>query len=296
MSLALRIFIVLNLVIALAFMFVQMTLFATRENWKRRWHTETTEFAAEVKKYSQQVATESAYRVKAENHVIALQKDRSDDAGNIRQLENKITELSAEKQNLQRDLARQQTDYNALKDDMNQTTASLTQARQRNSELSSIANVTRAAAFNLNVKLAELEDDNNNLQTELTRRTEDLNKRDDELKKANAFIAQVREKHPKVYDGLKDESGNTQALSAIVTGVAATTAGKKPEFVTLSLGTSSGVQEGEVFFIYRDSTYICKARVERTLADISHARIIPSSWNEAPGVDLKSGDKATNHL
>ena len=295
MSLALRIFIVLNLVIALAFMFVQMTLFATRENWKRRWHAETTEFAVELKKATQQVATESTYRVKAENQVISLQKDRNDDAAKLKEQENRITELSSDKQNLERDLGKLKTDYAALKDDMTQTMSSLTMSRQRNSELSSIANVVRAAAHSLNIKLAELEDDSNNLQTELTRRTEDLNSVTEKLKKADAFVAQVREKFPKVYDALKDESGNAQAHRALVTSVQTVAGGQKPEFLTLSIGLSSGVQEGETFVVYRDGMYICKARVERALNDVSHAHIIPSSWNQKDQT-LQVGDHAANDL
>jgi hypothetical protein len=66
MSTTVKVFIVLNLLLALAFMFVQMTLYATRENWKRRWNDDTKFFAEEVKAAQQKIADESFAKVKAE--------------------------------------------------------------------------------------------------------------------------------------------------------------------------------------------------------------------------------------
>ncbi len=295
MSLALRIFIVLTLVMTLAFMFIQMTLFATRENWKRRWDVETKALSTEVKAATQALTSEGAGRVRAENQVAALQNERNADQAKIKELEGQITERAAKIQNVERDLAKAQTDFNALKEDYQTQSKSLDMVRQRNGELTNISSVARAVAFNLNVKLAEVEDDLNNLQTEHTRSLETLEKTNAELKQANAFVAQVREKAPKTYDMLKDEkSQGTAVLRAVVAAVRANPQGQQ-EFVMLSIGKEEGIQEGQEFIIYRDSKYICKVRVEKIMNDMAPARVIPSTWN-TNSLTIQQGDQAANRL
>lgn len=294
MSLALRIFIVLVLVLTLAFMFVQMTLFATRENWKRRWDMETKALAAELKLATQTVTSESTGRVRAENQVASLQNERLADQAQIKALEGQITERSSTIQNLERDLAKAKTEFNALNENYQTQSKSLDQVRQRNGELTSIASVARAVAFNLNVKLAEVEDDLNNLQTEHTRTLESLNKTNDDLKQANAFIAQTKEKHPKVYEMLKDGKGTTNVLRGVVSALRPNPQGEQ-DFVTISIGKDEGVEEGQEFMIYRDNQYVCKVRVESVANDWAHARVIPSSWNTS-GHKIQQGDSAANRF
>lgn len=294
MSLALRIFIVLTLVMTLAFMFIQMTLFATRENWKRRWDSETKALATELKSSTQALTSESAGRVRAENQVAALQNDRVADQAKLKELEGQITERAAKIQNLDRDLAKAQTDFNALKEDYQTQSKSLDMVRQRNGELTNIASVARAVAFNLNVKLAEVEDDLNNLQTEHTRSLENLEKTISERKQADAFVSQVREKFPKVYEALADGQGTTAVLRATVAAVRPNNQGQQ-EFVMLSIGKEESVQEGQEFIIFRENKYICKVRVEKIMNDMAPARVIPSSWN-TNGLTIQQGDQAANRL
>ena len=294
MSLALRIFIVLTLVMTLAFMFIQMTLFATRENWKRRWDQETKALSGELKTATQALASESAGRVRAENQVASLQTDRTNDQGKIKELEGQITERAAKIQNLDRDLAKAQTDYNALKEDYQAQSKSLDMVRQRNGELTNIASVARAVAFNLNVKLAEVEDDLNNLQTEHTRSLETLEQTVAQRKQADAIVAQVREKFPKVYEVVVEEKGTTAVLHARVAAVRLDNQGQQA-FVMLSIGKEEGVQEGQEFIIYRENKYVCKVRVEKIMNDMAPARVIPSSWN-TNGLAIQQGDQAANRL
>lgn len=294
MSLALRIFIVLTLVMTLAFMFIQMTLFATRENWKRRWDSETKALATELKSSTQALTSESAGRVRAENQVAALQNDRVADQAKLKELEGQITERAAKIQNLDRDLAKAQTDFNALKEDYQTQSKSLDMVRQRNGELTNIASVARAVAFNLNVKLAEVEDDLNNLQTEHTRSLENLEKTIAERKQADAFVSQVREKFPKVYEALAEGQGTTAVLRATVAAVRPNNLGQQ-EFVMLSIGKEESVQEGQEFIIFRENKYICKVRVEKIMNDMAPARVIPSSWN-TNGLTIQQGDQAANRL
>lgn len=294
MSLALRIFILIMLVLTVGFMIVQMMLFATRENWKRRWDQDTKALAAELKQATQLVNTESVNRVRAENQVAQLQLDRDRDQARIRELEAQITDRLARIQALERDLDRARSDYNALNENYLAQSKSLDMVRQRNSELTHIAQVARAVAFNLNVKLAEVEDDLNNLQAEYARTREQLDKAVSQHKQAEARLAVLRERFPKVYDAIHYEQAVPVALQARVAAVQVNSKGEQ-EFVMLSIGREEGVQVGQEFVVYRGNQYICKVRVERVLNDMAPARVIPNSWNTS-GLAIEAGDLAANRL
>jgi predicted RNase H-like nuclease (RuvC/YqgF family) len=295
MSIALRIFIVLTLVLSLAFAWVQMSLYVNRENWRRRWNEDTKELALRLKEATGQIATESAAKVRAENAAVAREGDIVRYQAQIKALEDQITERAQKIQNLERDLARAQQDYTALKEDYGAAQKSLDMVRQRNTELTSIAQIARATAFNLNVKLAEVEDDLNNLQTEMGKRSEDLEKIRDELRQSNAFVAQVREKFPKIYDVVRGEKGGTtKVLRAAVAAITNDQTGKQ-DIIMLSIGADDGVEEGQEFVVFRNDQYICKVRVERPMADMSPARVLPESWNDK-GLKIERGDTAQNRL
>src|SRR3954466_9159339 len=188
MSTTVKVFIVLILVMSLAFMFTTMTQYATRENWKRRWDQDTKELSAELNEANQNRADLSMRLTKADNQVVNLNTQITDQQTKIKEQENGITDLKQTVQNKDLQLKKQETDYNALKEDFMAQSRSLEMVRQRNAELTHIAQVARAVAFNLNVKLAEVEDDLNNAQTELTQRAQDIDSLTKDLKKNQAMM------------------------------------------------------------------------------------------------------------
>ena len=46
MNTATKVFIILNLLFALGFAYMQMLTYATRENWKRRWDQDTQKLSS----------------------------------------------------------------------------------------------------------------------------------------------------------------------------------------------------------------------------------------------------------
>jgi len=58
--------------------------------------------------------------------------------------------------------------------------------------------------------------------------------------------------------------------------------------VVLSVGTSSGVQAGATFTVFRGSTFIAKVRVEKPMSNFSGARVVYT----AQGVAIQQGDSA----
>ena len=294
MSTTVKVFIVLILVMSLAFMFTTMTQYATRENWKRRWDQDTKELTSELNEANQNRADLSMRLTKADNQVVNLNTQITDQQTKIKEQENGITDLKQTVQNKDLQLKKQETDYNALKEDFMAQSKSLEMVRQRNAELTHIAQVARAVAFNLNVKLAEVEDDLNNAQTELTQRAQDIDSLTKDLKKNQAMMGIVRERYPKIWNEVNDQTASDRYLSAVVAAVRANPQGAQ-DLVMLTIGKDEKVEEGVEFIVYRNNQYIVKVRAERIMNDMVACRVIPETWN-TNNLQIAQGDLATNRL
>jgi len=294
MSTTVKVFIVLILVMSLAFMFTTMTQYATRENWKRRWDQDTKELTAELNDANQNRADLSMRLTKADNQVVNLNTQITDQQTKIKEQENSITDLKQTVQNKDLQLKKSETDYNALKEDFMAQSKSLEMVRQRNAELTHIAQVARAVAFNLNVKLAEVEDDLNNAQTELTQRAQDIDSLTKDLKKNQAMLGIIREHYPKIWNEVNDQTASARYLSAVVAAVRANPQGQQ-DLVMLTIGKDEKVEEGIEFIVYRNNQYIVKVRAERVMSDMVACRVIPETWN-TNNLQIQQGDLATNRL
>ncbi len=294
MSTTVKVFIVLIVIASLGVAFTNMVSYATRENWKRRWNEDTTLAKQQVEIRDQKLADVTLEMVKAQYNVSVL-------AGAMTDLQAKMKVVEDEKGVLQQEInlskteaMTRETKYTALKEDYEASQQSLSRVRQRNTELASIAQVARAVAHSLNIKLAEVEDDLNNTQTELTKRAEDLAKLDKELREHKAIVALLRERFPKIYTSVVDEKASDKYLNSVVAAVRVAPNGQQ-DLVMLKIGVEEGVAEGIEFIVYRGNQYICKVRVEKVMKDMAACRVIPESWNQN-SLQIQQGDSATNRL
>src|ERR1043165_7556366 len=74
MNTTVKVFIVLTMVMAIIFAGIQMTTYAYRENWKRRWNDDTTQLAGDLKTATQKLANETFEKAKAQNAVAMLEQ------------------------------------------------------------------------------------------------------------------------------------------------------------------------------------------------------------------------------
>jgi chromosome segregation ATPase len=294
MSTTVKVFIVLNLLLALAFMFVQMTLYATRENWKRRWNDDTKFFAEEVKTYAQKVSEESYGRVKAENLATSQAAQIVDQQAMIKKQENNLSEKDKTVQSLNLTISKNDEEIKALREQNQTLSNTLELTRQSNNEKTHIAQVARAVAFQLNVKLAEVEDDYNNVSTALTQREEDLAKLSKVNSQHKAQLSILKERYPKVANEIADEKSAASFLQAVVAAVRNNPAGQQ-DLVMLTLGKGDKVEEGIEFIIFRGNSYIVRVRAEKVLGDMIACRVIPDAWN-TNGLQIQQGDLAQNRL
>lgn len=294
MSTTVKVFIVLNLLLALAFMFVQMTLYATRENWKRRWNDDTKFFAEEVKVAAQKIADESYAKVQAQALVSSQGSQISDLQAALKKQENALSEKDKNIQGLNLTISKNDEEIKALREQNQTLSNTLELTRQSNNEKTHIAQVARAVAFQLNVKLAEVEDDYNNATTGLAQREEELGKAKKVINQQTAQLAILKERYPKIAAEIADEKQSASFLQAVVAAVRNNPQGQQ-DLVMLTLGKGDKVEEGIEFIIFRGNSYIVRVRAEKVLGDMVACRVIPDSWNSAQ-LAIQQGDLAQNRL
>lgn len=294
MSTTVKVFIVLNLLLALAFMFVQMTLYATRENWKRRWNDDTKFFAEEVKVAAQKIADESYAKVQAQALVSSQGAQISELQNTIKKQENNLSEKDKSIQSLNLTLSKNDEEIKALREQNQTLSNTLELTRQSNNEKTHIAQVARAVAFQLNVKLAEVEDDYNNATTALAQREEELTKAKKVNNQQNAQLAILKDRYPKVAAEIADEKQSASFLQAVVAAVRNNPQGQQ-DLVMLTLGKGDKVEEGVEFIIFRGNSYVVRVRAEKVLGDMVACRVIPDSWNSNQ-LQIQQGDLAQNRL
>ncbi len=293
MNLTAKILVVLILVMTLAFMFVQMSVFAYRENWKRRWNEDTTELRKSLTVVEQRAASESYQRAAAEadKSVIAaqLQSTQAD-------LDKARSEIQARNDTINglEDKNRQaEVTIKAQDERIQAQLASLEAVRKRNTELNHIAQVSRGVAFQLNVKLAEIEDDLNAAVSANTEANEQLTALRGEKSRYEGILGRLRDMNPETYRRVVDEKGGP-LLEGVVAAVNKNPQGQQ-DLVMLTVGTADGVEPGVEFTVYRGGEYICRVRAERMFNGMVGARVIPESWN-AKNLEIRQGDLAANHL
>lgn len=294
MSTTVKVFIVLNLLLALAFMFVQMTLYATRENWKRRWNDDTKFFAEEVKVAAQKIADESYAKVQAQALVTSQGAQIGDLQNVIKKQENEKSEKDKQIQSLNLTISKNDEEIKALREQNQTLSNTLELTRQSNNEKTHIAQVARAVAFQLNVKLAEVEDDYNNATTALAQREEELTKAKKVNNQQNAQLAILKDRYPKIAAEITDQNQSASFLQAVVAAVRNNPQGQQ-DLVMLTLGKGDKVEEGVEFIIFRGNSYIVRVRAEKVLGDMVACRVIPDSWNSNQ-LQIQQGDLAQNRL
>ncbi len=294
MSTAVKIFIIVNLVLSLALSVVTMQQYATRENWKRRWDQDTKEHKKELEASNQALANSSKDKVKAQAAIEVLSAQITELQAAIKRQEDEKTQQTQEIASQRLALKKKETDYNALNENYMAQSKSLELVRQRNSELTNISQVSRAVAFNLNVKLSEVEDDLNNAQSQLAQRAQDIDGVTKSLKRNEAMIALLRQNHPTIYNELADQKASDTYLQGVVAAVRLDGNGNQ-DLVMLTIGKADKVEEGVEFIVYRANAYVVKVRAERLLNDMVACRVIRDSWNTA-NLKIEQGDLATNRL
>ena len=295
MNMATKIFVILNLLLAAGAAATTATWYATHEHWKRRWDIDTQNIGR-VSKQLESTVKKVSTELQIAQDTVASTKEREETLRTENeQLKSQLQASKGEMANLQADYTRASERITALESSLSSKENTLEGVRNRNNELNHIANVSRAVAFSLNVKLSELEDDLSQASMKIAKREEELNLLQEDMKSKAATLAWIKDHYPRVYSNAAEEGTSVdQVITAVVAAVRENPQGQQ-NLVMLSVGADDKVAEGMQFVIYRDSQYIAKVRVEKVFPDMAACSVITQSWN-TNGTRIKQGDSATNRL
>ncbi len=277
MNLAVKIFIVLNLVMCVVFAAVQMNTYATSENYKKRWDQDTKKLQEDVKDATKLASEKGVEFERAKNRIVDLETLIGDKTAEIAKLGKDLATADGNIKALNETIRRNETNFNALNDSYISQGQSLEKVRQRMSELNHIAQVSRAAAFQVNVKLAEVEDDLNNEVAKNTKLMEENDASKKKISQQEAFIAFIRDNFPEQYKAANTQGQGAIPVNAVVTFLKTDPQGRQ-DTVILSVGQSQ-LQPGAELLIHRGSMFLVKVRVYAVNKDSATCRVIPETWN-----------------
>jgi chromosome segregation ATPase len=294
MSLAVKILTILNLVLAFVVATFCMIDYATGENWKRRWNTDTSKLSEQLVESNKGLTEATFDKARFEAAASAANGRISELTAQVNGIQSQISEKTGEISRLSQENTQKSQELTSLREANQSMTSSLELARQNASEKTQIAQVARAAAFQLNNKLAEVEDDLHNERTKLAKVEEDTAKLVKDTQRYQAQLAVLKDRYPKVWAEIAD----AQQAAALVQGLVATVSNDaqgKQSLVILTVGKNDKVEEGTEFTVFRGNKYIVKVRAERVLPDMVSCRVIAESWNK-DGIEIQQGDSAQNRL
>jgi hypothetical protein len=295
MNMTTKLLVIINLLLAAVFAGMAANWYVHSENWKKRWDVDTRNLSGDLDLMKKEVFKQSVRASDAES-ALASQTAQVDS------LQKESQSLASQLQVKEKEIQGQNLRISTLNDDLQSKESllaskeeSLNKLNQRNTELSHIAEVARGVAFNLNVKLAEIEDDLNNSNVKLGKAEETIAGLQDDGKRKDAMLKLVEDRYPRVFE---EVSTNPKGYDHIVQGMVAAVRDNpqgQQDLVMLTVGADDHVQEGMEFIIYRGDQYIVKVQARKVMPDMVACWVVPESWN-AQGLKIQQGDVAQNRL
>jgi predicted nucleic acid-binding Zn-ribbon protein len=277
-----KIFIVVNLVLAVVFLGAASTLLGTIEDWKTQYNdldktykTEKQKDTAEIKRLSDDLVSLRTEKTSLSNQVTNLQQEdrrRSAEWEAIKVAYNKQTEELAKQAatltDLQKDLDGARTEVADLNSKYDDALAATRSAKQTADDLRN--DLERA-----NGNITQLKDELAATQKEKTQIAEDLQKKTNVLKMvADRFGA----------DALIDIQ-NMPPINGQVTGV-----DEDLNIVLVSVGTDDDVKVGFTMTVYRGGEYVGRLVIDKVGGDWASGHMDQSVSKSFP---MKGDDVAT---
>ena len=283
-----KVFIVINLVLAITFGVMTLTLYAKKVDFKGKWETEKQERKIDVDDRDEKIAaldgevTDLDKRLKIANtNNLGLIE-----AHDSLQDEHKATKaaLYEEKEERRSLVERQTADREELKRRHEQinTMHNIILKQQQALE------VAKANLRNAQNQRVEMENAYNNARQQLVASQKEKARLERDLHHNSWIIQRLMEHGVPVNDII--QSGESQPATPIEGKVLAV----RPEvnLVMLSVGQDDGVRRGHRFTIYRREQYIGKVEVEKVFADMASARILVD-WTKE---DIVENDDASTSV
>ncbi|MBK7641721.1 MAG: hypothetical protein IPJ19_01505 [Planctomycetes bacterium] len=285
MSTIAKIFTVLNVILAAAFLGWAANTVQLNNKYKSDWEQEVSKREGLEKMMGEEKSALAAKLTEANDARGRLQQQLEDAKSEASRVDNdnktnasKLETMEADYKKIAGTLEGMQADSKSAHDAQMKAQAAQFDAENKAKEAAAAQLAAEAKASDLEGKLVEANSDIANKEKQLASVEKDREKIKTEL----ATVVQVT--------GYK--LSDIQAMPLIEGKILAVEMGVEPGLVSINRGSSANVQRGYTFEIFDGSTYKGQARVEYVYADMCSAVLV----RKVKGETIRQGDGAATHL
>ncbi|MBN1808967.1 MAG: hypothetical protein JW909_07835 [Planctomycetes bacterium] len=289
MSSLTKIFVVVNLILAVAFCFMTMTLYAKRVDYKDRFKQTELKLAETETKYQKQVDTLETEKKELKDNNTELQM-KFDDLSAAKDRVGTALEASEARVGDLESTSRWLTAQNKAKDEALEDRANRIQEmhkflldQQRALEMA------KQHEINATNNRIEAENQLNSVKDQLTATLKEKRKVEEDLAHSTWILDTLESKGINIAEAV---TGADQAMPSIPAKVLAVD--KDVNLVMLSVGQNDGVKKGYSFSVYRKDKFVGKVRIEKVYDDMC-AGVILASYQSGE-TEIEEGDDANTRL
>jgi SMC interacting uncharacterized protein involved in chromosome segregation len=293
-----KIFIVVNLVLAVVFLGAAAALLGTAESWKQHYTQDPYQEVSEPgtdqvmnQSVKDRLTTLEDQLSKATDERDRYQSELVVQSRRATELEKKVAEKSSEFTLISGKYNEMAEDFKVLKASFDDMKANYKEAFDENKKLQGQVDTALA-------ETAQAKQDADDLRIELEKTNGNLKTTEDDLRAQEKMTAKLEEEcgHLKSTLGMVVQKFGpnalkdiriTKALSATVQGV-----DEELNIVLISIGSDEGVEEGYTFTVYRGSQYIGQLIIDKVGGDWASGHMDKGLMKEFP----QRGDEAATQL
>jgi len=264
------------LVLSVAVLVANASLFATRENYKAKVNQEKSARTAAEKKLAEKTKEYEEFKTDAEKRISKLQDEIQDEKEKRETAEKTIISKQREIESLKVQIKQIDTDRTKQANNIAELTKQSKLHEKKNIELKAQLDKERALRNKAVTAAAELENQIESFKGKIAQ----LQKEKQELVDKIAKLTTGRGREEKVAG---------PALDGIVKKVS------KEGFIIISVGKKDGVREGEFFDVFRGTSYVGRINIVQVGSDFSLGRP-DEAFMKLTKHRIREGDRVANYL
>lgn len=284
-----KVFVIINLVFAIAFCFMSLTLYAKRVDFKGKWEEEKEAHRRTKEDKDREISSlknEVAGLTKA---LEVAKRDVKEFAGKNEELQEQLKQKTDELFDVraQRDLLVERGE--AKDEELKRRHEQINRMHMIILKQQQALEVAKANYRNAQNQRMEMENELNNARQQLVAVQKEKARLEKDLHHNSWIIQTLMDNGVPVREIVfgSEPAGPTTPIRGKVLAV-------RPEvnLVMLSVGSDDGVKKGYRFTVYRGEQYVGKVEVEKVFSDMSSARIL-TDWTKGP---IKENDDASTRV
>jgi septal ring factor EnvC (AmiA/AmiB activator) len=283
MSTMSKVFVVLNLVLALFLVGSVASILSNGEDWRKKCTTAEDKAKADLSAATEKYSKLDGVRQNLDNSVRSLENQKSD-------LDSQLQTQKATADQFRNDNNQLRNSVDAINTSLKAVQGELGDTQTRNKELLASNETLKKETADAKKAQMDAEDDRARIEGDLKRATDDVAEKERQL----SIVTKERDNKAAMLDALvkagvdvpKIIGNNVPLIEGKISDVG-------PNFVVLSVGEKDSVQIGYTFDVYRGGDYIGRVIVDMVRPETSTARV---TMKNPKGLEFQRMDNATTRL